>query len=98
MDGVKIQRLLPKKWLMKSLAWQQNRHQKVFYRLMGLYIWAVALDILQFEKTSLCFIFKFGGKAWSFVSEGLSRDAVDIFSKHILWVSGKRDWKKGEMF
>ena len=30
MDGVKIQPLLPKKWLMKSLVWQQNRHQKVF--------------------------------------------------------------------
>jgi len=38
---------------------------------MGLYICAVALDILQFETTSLCFIFKFGGKARSFVSEGL---------------------------
>ena len=36
---------------MKSLAWQQNRHQKVFYR--GLYICAVRLDILKFEQTSL---------------------------------------------
>jgi len=32
MDGVKIKPLLPKKWLMKSLMWQQNHHQKVFYR------------------------------------------------------------------
>jgi len=30
MDGVTIQPLLPKEWLMKSLMWQQNRHQKVF--------------------------------------------------------------------
>jgi len=32
MDGVKIKPLLQKKWLMKSLVWQQNRRQKVFYR------------------------------------------------------------------
>jgi len=43
MDGVEIQPLLPKKSLMKSLVWHQNRHQKVVYR--GLYICAVALDI-----------------------------------------------------
>jgi len=40
---------------MKSLVWQRNRHQKVFYRLKarGLYICAVGLDILIFEQTSL---------------------------------------------
>jgi len=38
---------------MKSLVWQQNHHQKVFYRLGGLYICAMGLDILKFEKTSL---------------------------------------------
>ena len=38
---------------MKSLVWQQNRYQKVFYRLGGLYICAVGLDILKFEQTSL---------------------------------------------
>jgi len=32
MDGVKIKPLLLKKWLMKSLVCQQNRHQKVFNR------------------------------------------------------------------
>jgi len=36
---------------MKSLVWQQNRHQKVF--IEGLYICAVALDILKFEPTLL---------------------------------------------
>ena len=30
MDGVKILALFPKKWLMKSLVWQQNRRQKVY--------------------------------------------------------------------
>jgi len=38
---------------MKSLVWQQNHHQKVFYRLGGLYICAMGLDILKFEQTSL---------------------------------------------
>ena len=35
--------------------WQQNRHQKVIYRLKarGVYICAVGLDILKFEQTSL---------------------------------------------
>jgi len=51
LDGVKI--LLLKKWLMKSLMWQQNHHQKVFYRLRGAYICAVGLNILKFKQTSL---------------------------------------------
>jgi len=43
---------------MKSLVWQQNRHQKVFYRLVSLHICAVFtfvqwLDILKFEQTSV---------------------------------------------
>jgi len=38
---------------MKSLVYQQNRHQKVLYR--GLNICAVGFDILKFEQTS-CFI------------------------------------------
>ena len=38
---------------MKNLVWQQNRHQKVFYRLGVLYICAVGLDVLKFEQTSL---------------------------------------------
>jgi len=37
---------------MKSLVWQRNRHEKVFYR-GGLYICAVGLGILKFEQTSL---------------------------------------------
>jgi len=44
---------LPKKWLMKCLVSQQNRHQKVFYRGSSLYICAVGLDILKFEQISL---------------------------------------------
>jgi len=43
---------LPKKWLMKNLVWQQNHHQKVFYRL---YICAEALDVLKSEQTSLLY-------------------------------------------
>ena len=38
---------------MKNLVWQQNRHQKVFYRGALQYISAVGLDILKFEQTSL---------------------------------------------
>ena len=38
MDSVKIYPLLPNKWQMKSLVWQQNRHHKVYG---GLYICAV---------------------------------------------------------
>jgi len=38
---------------MKSLVLQQNRHQKVFYCIGGLYICAVGLDILKFEQTAL---------------------------------------------
>jgi len=56
---------------MKSLVWQQNRHQKVYG---GLCLCAVGLDILKFEQTSLFYnasYFNLGG-AWSFVSEGLS--------------------------
>jgi len=47
---------------MKSLVSQQNRHQKVFYK--GLYIYAVGLDILKFEQTSLFYsgsYFNLGG-------------------------------------
>jgi len=76
--------MLPKKWLMKSLVWQHNRHQKVYGGLClcavggglsigGLCICAVGLDILKFEETSLFYsasYFNLGG-AWSFVSEGL---------------------------
>jgi len=43
--------------------WQQNRHQRVFYR--GLYICAVGLDILKFEHISLFY------SASDFNSEGL---------------------------
>jgi len=32
MDSVEIEPFLPKKWPMKNLVWQQNCHQKVFYR------------------------------------------------------------------
>jgi len=59
---------------MKSLVWQQNRHQKVFCRLGGLYICAMGLDVLRFEQTSLFYcasFFNLGG-AWSYVSERLS--------------------------
>ena len=76
--------MLPKKWLMKSLVWQHNRHQKVYGGLClcavggglsigGLCICAVGLDILKFEETSLFYsasYFNLGG-AWRFVSEGL---------------------------
>jgi len=43
---------------MKNFVWQQNRHQKVFYRGALQYICAVGLDILKFEQTSLhhCFV------------------------------------------
>jgi len=37
----------------ENLVWQQNRHQKVFYRGALQYICAVGLDILKFEQTSL---------------------------------------------
>jgi len=56
MDIVKIQPLLPKKWPMKNLVWQQNHHQIVFYRGALQYICAVVLDILKFEQTSLSYI------------------------------------------
>jgi len=58
---------------MKSLVWQQNRHQKVFYRLGGLYICAVGLDILKLNKHH-CFIvlhIEIRGEL-ELVSEGLS--------------------------
>ena len=64
--------LLPKKWLMKSLVWQRHRHQKVFYRLGGLYICAVRLDILKCEQTSLFYSASYLNSGGSFVSEGLS--------------------------
>jgi len=59
---------------MKNLVWQQNRHQKVFYRGALQYICAVGLDILKFEQTSLFHSasYQFGRGDWSFVSEGLS--------------------------
>jgi len=58
---------LPKKWPkwpMKNLVWQQNSHQKVFYRGALQYICAVGLDILKFEQTSLFYsasYFNLGG-------------------------------------
>jgi len=38
---------------MKSLVWNQNHHQKIFYRLWGLYICAMGHDILKCEEASL---------------------------------------------
>ena len=49
----------------EKLVWQQNRHQKVFYRGALQYICAVGLDILKFEQTSQFYsasYFNLGGK------------------------------------
>ena len=54
---------------MKNLVWQQNRHQKDFYRGALQYICAVALDILKFEQTSLFYsasYFNLGGRTGAF--------------------------------
>ena len=61
---------------MKNLVWQQNRHQKVFYRGALQYIWFVQgawhSEIWTNITALYCFIFQIGRGDWSFVSEGLS--------------------------
>jgi len=58
---------------MKSLVWQQNLHQKVFYRgALHLCNGAWHSEIWTNITVLWCFILQFGKGAWSFVSEGIS--------------------------
>jgi len=77
---------------MKSLVWQQNRHQKFYGGLClcavgGLYICAVELDILTFEQTTVFYsaLYFILGVTWSFVSEGLSPPEPPFRGDETVW-------------
>ena len=59
---------------MKSLLWQQNRHQKLGKSSIGeIYICAMGLDILKFGQTSLFYnasYFNLGGGLGALFQKG----------------------------
>jgi len=82
-----------------GVSYQQNRHQKVFYR--GLYICAVGLDVLKFDQTSLFYSVSYfnWGEIWSFVSERLSPPkptpvVTGLSGKSSAWFLMQLTWKR----